>query len=172
MFSPASEGLTFIQQMQQMWSIALMTYPLTIVVAALAILRQRGILNFGNLFLTMSIVIFCISVGNSIGVFGGHETAKVEASFADQNQLAAISESGNSVSGSSPTLMGLPAACLGFFTSYFKLYGFRTFMASILVGVFAGSTASRFLRHVPKNSRETVGLVKEIYDSRRQMKSA
>ena len=159
-FNPASEGVPFVQHLQQMWSIALMTYPLTIVVAALTILRKRKILNFGNLFLTMSIVIFCVSVGNTIGVFGQHETA------------AAINNSANSVAGDSPAFLGLPAACVGFFTSYFKLYGFRTFMASVLVGIFAGSTANRFLQHVPVNGRETVGLAKEIYDSHRRMESA
>lgn len=171
MFNPASDGLPFVQHLQQMWSIALMTYPLTIVVAALTILRKRGILNFGNLFLTMSIIIFCVSVGNTIGVFGGHEVAAHQSAFSNQAPYAAY-EAGNSVVKESPTLLGLPAACLGFFTSYLKLYGIRTFLASVLVGVFAGSTASRFLHHIPTNSDETVGLAKEIYETHRQMESA
>lgn len=173
-FNPASEGLPFVQHLQQMWSIALMTYPLTIVVATLTILRKRGILNFGNLFLTMSIVIFCASVGNAIGVFGGHEAAAANAAFKDnslnnfsqQFQSVALVDPANSVGNQTPSLLGLPAACLGFFTGHLKLYGFRTFMASVLVGVFAGSTANRFLAHVPKNRRESIGLAKEIYESR------
>lgn len=212
MFNPASEGLPFVQQMQQMWSIALMTYPLTLVVAALTILRKRGILSFGNLFMTTSIVIFCVSVGNTIGVFGGHETSSHEvagtvesaanrsnyypaghiaygynqdqvwsghtASLGDQNQ--------NSFSGIEPlkptsshypntrprSLWGLPVACLGFFTSYLERYGWRTFMASVLVGMFAGSTANRFIGYVPSNRHETVGLAKEIYETHRRMDSA
>ena len=173
MFNPASEGLPFVQHLQQMWSIALTTYPLTIVVAALTILRKRGILNFGNLFLTISIVIFCVSVGNTIGVFGGHESAtNTVASFNGQNQLANFGQPVEPTDSNAPTLLGLPAACLGFFTSYLKLYGFRTFMASVLVGMFAGSTANRFLYHVPKNGRETVGMAKEIYETHRRMESA
>lgn len=171
MFNPASDGVPFVQHLQQMWSIALMTYPLTIVVATLTILRKRGLLNFGNLFLTMSIIIFCVSVGNTIGVFGGHEVATPQAAFSNQTPIAGY-EAGTSVAKKSPTLLGLPAACIGFFTSYLRLYGLRTFLASVLVGVFAGSTASRFLHHIPTNSGETVGLAKEIYESHRRARSA
>lgn len=171
MLNPVGDGVPFVQHLQQMWSIALMTYPLTIVVAALTILRKRGILNFGNLFLTMSILIFCASVGNAIGVFGGHEASASQAPFNEQNQFASYA-SDNAVGSEGPTVLGLPAACLGFFTSYLQLYGLRTFIASILVGVFAGGTANRFLRHVPKNSGETIGLAKEIYESHRRMDAA
>jgi hypothetical protein len=200
MFNPASEELPFVQQMQQLWSIALMTYPLTIVVATLTILRQRGILRFGNLFPATSIVIFCVSVGNTIGVFGGHEASVVKVdtsvdhaafsphvqfgynqdqtwagtvgSLSPQNQNSISSFAPPTPSSSQPrSFWDLPAACLGFFTSFLKLYGLRTFLASVLVGVFAGRTANRFLEYVPANRKETIGLAKEIYETHRQMNS-
>ena len=187
MFNPASEGLPFVQQMQQMWSIALVTYPLTIVVATLTILRQRGILRFGNLFLATSIVIFCVSVGNTIGVFGGHQAsvAKADTRIEQTNFNSNIQDqtwTGSTTTNFAPkhshshsqprSFWDLPAACLGFFTSYLKLYGLRTFLASVLVGIFAGRTASRFLEYVPANRQETIGLAKEIYETHRQMRSA
>ena len=78
LFSTNDSAIPFTQHLQQMWSVALLTYPLTVVVAALTILRKRGMLGFGNLLLTLSIVIFCGSVGNALGVPGGHETVQQE----------------------------------------------------------------------------------------------
>ena len=200
LFSSNDSAIPFSQHLQQMWSIALLTYPLTIVVAALTILRKRGLLGFGNLLLTLSIVIFCGSVGNAIGVFGGHETVQHQEAFAPNPanafnaQPVAYARNGYPHSGngyaqngnwqqqqfipaqfgaqSQPIqqyaqyqttvtpepesnkrglLLGLPKACLAFFSNYYKTYGFRTFLASVLVGMFAGSTANRFLDHVPRN---------------------
>ncbi len=194
--SPADDAIPFTQHLSQMWSVALLTYPLTLVVAALTILRKRGLLGLGNLLLTVSIVIFCGSVGNAIGVFGKHETVQRKQSVAPNQQnsfnarLVAYSNNGHYQSGndqwqqqmtpsqfvapSQPIqqysqyqtsiapatelksskrglLLGLPKSCLAFFSSYYKTYGFRTFLASVLVGMFAGSTANRFLDHVPQN---------------------
>jgi len=214
-----------------MWSVALLTYPLTLVVAALTIMRKRGLLGFGNLLMSISIVIFCGSVGNAIGVFGGHETTNYQtdyqqgaapfiqphsASFSNA-QPAAYAQAGYSHAGNggwqqqpipsqfgTPSqmhpqyghsqygqyqtqfaataapvaepesekrglLLGLPKACLGFFSSYYKIYGFRTFLASVLVGMFAGSTANRFLGHVPQNRNSAAGLAKAILESRDQL---
>ena len=212
LFSSDDSAIPFTQHLQQMWSVALLTYPLTLVVAALTIMRKRGLLGFGNLLLTISIVIFCGSVGNAIGVFGGHETAinqeaaaplipSHSASFSNA-QPVAYAQAGYSQSGNgawqqqqpipsqfgtpsrlnpqysqyqnqfapaavAPTttpesekrrpLLGLPKATLGFFSSYYKTYGFRTFLASVLVGMFAGSTADRFLDHVPRNRKTVSG---------------
>ena len=184
-----------------MWSITLLTYPLTLVVAALTILRKRGMLGFGNLLLTISIVIFCGSVGNAVGVLGGHETVQQQVAFApnptnafnarpvayanngysqningqwQQQQFipsqfgtqsqpiqqfaqyqTTVTPAAEPESDKRGLLLGLPKACLAFFSSYYKTYGFRTFLASVLVGMFAGSTANRFLDHVPRNGTTT-----------------
>jgi hypothetical protein len=207
MFSPQDSAIAFTQHLQQMWSITLLTYPLTLVVAALTILRKRGMLGFGNLLLTISIVIFCGSVGNAVGVLGGHETVQQQEAFAPNPanafnaQPVAYTNNGYVNSGigypqngtwqqqpqfipsqfgtqpqpiqqyaqyqtavappAEPNsdkrglLLGLPKACLAFFSSYYKTYGFRTFLASVLVGMFAGNTANRFLDHVPRNLTTT-----------------
>ena len=195
LFSSDDSAIPFTQHLQQMWSVALLTYPLTVVVAALTILRKRGMLGFGNLLLTLSIVIFCGSVGNALGVLGGHETVQQEqvlapnATNAFHARPVAYTNNGYAQNGtwqqqqfipaqfgtqSQPVqqhaqyqttvapaperepdkrglLLGLPKACLAFFSSYYKTYGFRMFLASVLVGMFAGSTADRFLDHVPCN---------------------
>lgn len=226
-FSSNDSAIPFTQHLQQMWSVALLTYPLTLVVAALTIMRKRGLLGFGNLLLTISIVIFCGSVGNAIGVFGGHETATNQhgaapliasqsAGFSNvqpvqsyaqpvayaqagyshagngtwqqpiasqygatsqrnpayvqhQTQFAAtVSPASNPESNKRGLLLGLPKACLAFFSSYYKTYGFRTFLASVLVGMFAGSTANRFFDHVPQNRNSAAGLAKELLQTRDQ----
>ena len=180
MFSSAGEGLPMMQYLQQMWSIALMTWPLTIVVAMLTICRQRGYLKFGNLFLATSILIFAASVGNAIGIFGGHETSQAatpnspfqSASFdgyANPTAYPAAMEPASKSKGSVSAFLG---ACLGFFTSYYEVYGMRTFLASILVGIFAGSTANRFIGYVPKNRQETVGLAMDIYETQKSARSS
>ncbi len=221
LFSPTDNAIPFTQHLGQMWSVALLTYPLTLVVAALTILRKRGLLGFGNLLLTISIVIFCGSVGNAIGVFGGHETIQRQESFVPNQTNAfnarpvAYSNNGYHQNGNgyyqngngqwqqqilpsqfgtpsqpiqqyaqyqttvAPTtelnsnkrglLLGLPKACLAFFSSYYKTYGFRTFLASVLVGMFAGSTANRFLDHVPQNRNSAAGLAKSILQSPKEL---
>jgi len=216
LFSSNESAIPFTQHLQQMWSVALLTYPLTLVVAALTIMRKRGLLGFGNLLLTISIVIFCGSVGNAIGVFGGHETVQrqesfvpngtnafnarpvayaqagyqhagngtwqqpIPSQFGSTSQLnppyvqhqtqfgAAVSPAPNPESNKRGPLLGLPKACLAFFSSYYKTYGFRTFLASVLVGMFAGSTANRFLDHVPQNRNSAAGLAKAVLESRDQ----
>lgn len=237
MFSSHDNAIPFSQHLWQMWSIALLTYPLTIVVAALTILRKRGLLGFGNLLLTISIVIFCGSVGNALGVLGSHETAQTSrgqtptaqpptartrqgnapqlASFHNAQPVAYANDAYGTHGSAwqnqqydqqtparfgSPTqlqyqnaqyqnaqyqtpfasiappttepktnerrlLLGLPKACLAFFSSYYQTYGFRTFLASVLVGMFAGTTANRFLDHVPQNRRTAAGLAKSILQS-------
>ncbi len=195
LFSPSDNAIPFTQHLWEMWSVALLTYPLTLVVATLTILRKRGLLGFGNLLLTVSIVIFCGSVGNAIGVFGGHETAQKQPAFMpgqpnaftaqtvaysnigyEQNsnsqwqprlipsQFGAMSQPAQQYaqdqtsatlaaemeSDNRRPLLGLPKQCLAFFSGYYKTYGYRTFLASVLVGMFAGNTANRFLDHVPR----------------------
>lgn len=171
LFTSTDNAVPFSQYLQQMWSIALLTYPLTIVVAVLTILRKRGLLGFGNLFLTFSILIFCGTMGNAIGVFGKHETVAVESvtppaqqpyrieshtqmqstqvGFQNRSPVQSIGQANTETAESKKP--GFVAACLGFFTSYYQMYGLRTFLASILVGMFAGNTASRFLEHVPRD---------------------
>ncbi len=165
-----------------MWSIALLTYPLTIVVAALTNLRKRGFLGFGNLLLTISVVIFCGSVGNVLGALGGawqnqqpyeqtpsrfgapaqlqYQSAQYQMSFA-----SIAPPTTNSKTNERGLRLGLPKACLAFFSSYYQTYGFRTFLASVIVGMFAGTTANRFLNHVPQNRRTAAGLAKSILQS-------
>ena len=53
-------------------------------------------------------------------------------------------------------------------SGFYQQYGFRTFLASLLVGVYAGTTAGRFLRHVPKNRSAAVGLARELVDASRK----
>ena len=201
MFSSGGEGLPMMQYLEKMWSIALMTWPLTIVVAMLTICRKRGYLKFGNLFMATSILIFAASVGNAIGIFGGHETSQAAAgnnsaayqfagdqSFGQQQPGQASPFQAASFDGyanpsaypaanepsSKPTgsVSGFLKACLGFFTSYYEAYGMRTFLASVLVGIFAGSTANRFIDYVPKNRQETVGLAMDIYETQNSAKSS
>ena len=65
-------------------------------------------------------------------------------------------------------LFGIPANGINYLAGFYQQYGFRTFLASLLVGVYAGTTAGRFLRHVPKNRSAAVGLARELVDASRK----
>ena len=56
----------------------------------------------------------------------------------------------------------VPAAGANYFAGFYATYGMRTFLAAIIVGIFAGKTASRFVRHVPRNTREAAELAMDV----------
>ena len=95
----------------------------------------------------------CAAVGNSLGEITGHGTVQ---------PAGLINDPSNPV-------FGVPAAGVNYLAGFYSAYGFRTFLASILVGVFAGSTASTFMRHVPKEKRGVIDLAQELNDARRRV---
>ena len=64
-------------------------------------------------------------------------------------------------------IFGIPVACINNLAGFYREYGFGTFLAAILVGTYAGTTASRFLRHVPKDRSEAIALAQSLVDVRR-----
>jgi len=137
----------------QMWSVVLQTYPLTVAVAIITLSQKQQWVRWGKWVFAASVIALCAAIGNSLGEVTGHATV----------------EPGMLVKESSNPVFGVPASGVNYLAGFYSTYGFRTFLASILVGVFAGSTASTFMRHIPKEKRDVVQFAQELNDARRQV---
>ena len=153
MFFTDQSDVPFAVYAQQMWSVVLQTYPLTVAVAIITLSRKQKWLRWGKWVFAASVIAACAAVGNSLGDLTGHGTVQ---------PAGLINDPSNPV-------FGVPAAGVNYLAGFYSAYGFRTFLASILVGVFAGSTASTFMRHVPKEKRGVFELAQELNDARRRV---
>ncbi len=148
MLTGGQEGLPFSAHLSKLGSVVLHTYPLTVAIAVITLSRKQKWLRWGKWFFAASIVTLCASMGNAIGEFTGHGMVQPAAVF----------------SAHSNPLFGIPAACVNNLAGFYKAYGFGTFVAAVLVGTYAGTTASRFLRHVPKDRSEAIALAQSLVD--------
>ena len=137
----------------QMWSVVLQTYPLTVAVAIITLSRKQKWIRWGKWVFAASVIAACAAIGNSLGEITGHGTVQPA-------QL--INDPSNPV-------IGVPAAGVNYLAGFYSAYGFRTFLASILVGVFAGSTASTFMRHIPKEKQDVMQFAQELNDARQRV---
>jgi len=153
MFFAGESDVPFSVYAGQMWSVVLQTYPLTVAVAIITLSRKQKWLRWGKWVFAASVIAACAAIGNSLGEVTGHATVQPA-------QL--INDPSNPV-------IGVPAAGVNYLAGFYSAYGFRTFLASILVGVFAGSTASTFMRHIPKEKREVVQFAQELNNARQRV---
>ncbi len=153
MFFWDQSDIPFSIYARQMWTVVLQTYPLTVAVAIITLSRKQKWLRWGKWVFAASVIAACAAVGNSLGEVTGHATV----------------QPGQLINDPSNPVLGVPAAGVNYLAGFYSAYGFRTFFASILVGVFAGSTASTFMRHVPKERRDVIDLAQELNDARQRV---
>ena len=126
-------------QLESLWDVALRTYPLTISVAIIAMSRQLGWFRYGRVFFMGAVITAGAGLGDLTASISGNESATVSAA--------------NAVSVPDSWLFAPLVNSLNYLVGYYHLYGARHFFASILVGSFAGRTASRLVRHLPERER-------------------
>ncbi len=146
------QPIPFTQHLSQLGSVVLHTYPLTLAIALITLSRRQKWLRWGKWFFAAMVVVIFGAMGNTVGEFTGHGAIQ-PASIFDQH---------------SNPLFGIPANGINYLAGFYQQYGFRTFMASLLVGTYAGATAGRFLKHVPKDRSDVVGLARELVDASRK----
>ena len=146
--------LSFLHQMQTMLAVTLHTYPLTLAVAIIAISRRQKWfhLKIGNWCFAGSVIIFCASLGNLISLSTG-------SGFIPPAEI--MQDHRNSV-------WGIPAAVVNTIGGFYQAYGYRTFVASILIGSYAGATANRFISHIPKSKPEAAELALKLIEARKK----
>lgn len=153
MIWPSSDQpVPFTQHLSQLGSVVLHTYPLTLAIALITLSRRQQWLRWGKWFFAAMVVVIFGAMGNTVGEFMGHGAIQ-PASIFDHH---------------SNPLFGIPANGINYLAGFYQQYGFRTFVASLLVGTYAGATAGRFLKHVPKNRYQVVGLARELVDASRK----
>ena len=151
-FSPGSGEIPFTDHLRKMGSVVLHTYPLTLAIAVITLSRRQKWLKWGKWFFAAGVVAGCATLGNLLGDMTGHGAIEPAAVFSQ----------------SSNPIFGVPSSGINYLVGFYHEYGFRTFVASILVGIYAGTTASRFLEHVPKGKSEALELARELVDSSRR----
>lgn len=126
-------------QFDTLWTVALRTYPLTLSIAIIAMSRQLGWFRYGRVFFMGAVITTGACLGDAVATFTGHEVQAVQAANAVQTPDSAV--------------FGPLVNSFNYLVGYYKLYGARHFFAAILVGSFAGRTASKLIRHVPEKER-------------------
>ena len=123
------------QQLNSFWLVGLRTYPLTLSIAIIAMSRQLGWFKYGRIFFIGAVITAGAALGDLSATLTGNEGQAVQA--------ANVVKAPNNV-------LGLFMNSFNYLVGYYNLYGARHFLAAILVGSFAGRTASKIIRHVPQ----------------------
>ena len=145
------DDLPFTSHLSKLASVVLHTYPLTVAIAVITLSRKQKWLRWGKWFFAASIITLCASLGNAIGEVTGHGVVEPAMIFGAHSN----------------PIFGIPAAGFNNLAGFYREYGFGTFLAAILIGTYAGTTASRFLRHAPKDRSSAIALAKSLVDIRR-----
>lgn len=145
--------LSMKEQLSPLWNVFLHTYPLTLAIGIITYSRKQKWFRFGKWPFAAATIFLAATVSNSLGQLTGH--APIEpASIAGEYQNP---------------LLSIPATAINLFFGFYEQYGFAPFVASILVGMFAGSTASRLSRHVPKDVKSSAeGLVRDLVEKQKK----
>ena len=151
LFFDGQHDVPFSILAQQIWAVILQTYPLTVAVAIITLSRKQKWIRWGKWVFAASVIAVCAVVGNSLGEFTGHNAV----------------EPAQIINDPSNPIFSVPAAGVNYLGGFYSAYGFRTFLASILVGIFAGTTASTFMQHVPKEKRAVIELAQELNNAHR-----
>lgn len=149
----ATAGASLNEQLSPLWGACLHTYPLTLAIAVITFSRKQKWFRFGKWFFAASVIVACASFSNGIAQWTGHS----------------LIERANVLGDYSNPVFALLGNGVNYFFGFYETYGFAPFLASILVGTFAGSQASRLSRHVPRDFHEAGGLVSELVASRKRV---
>lgn len=139
------------EQLSPLWGVCLHTYPLTLAIAMITFSRKQKWFRVGKWFFAASVIVAAASFSNSMAQWTGHT----------------LIERANVLGDYSNPVFALLGNGVNYFFGFYETYGFAPFLASILVGTFAGSQASRLSRHVPRDLNEAGGLVSELVASRK-----
>jgi len=141
------DSLSRTDQLSALSGILLHTYPFTLAIAIITYSRKQKWFRFGKWFFAALVIIAGATLSNSLSQWTGHN----------------LIEKANVVGDYSNPVFGILGGGVNYFFGFYQNYGWATFLASILVGTFAGSTASRLSRHVPKDIKSSAeGLVREL----------
>jgi hypothetical protein len=132
---------------QQLGSVLLHTYPLTVAIALIVLSKEQGWVRWGSWIFAATVIAGCATVGNFIGDATGQGVVQPASLISTDHPLFVV-----------------PATGANYLGGFYLTYGLRTFLAAFLVGIFAGKTASRFIKHVPRNRREVVELAAELVE--------
>lgn len=140
--------LSFVGQLKTMFAVTLHTYPLTLAVAVITISRRQKWfhMRIGGWCFAGAAIIFCAAIANLISQWTG-------TGFIAPAQI--VPEYRGS-------LWRMPAAVINATGGFYQAYGCGTFVASVLIGSYAGATADRFLNHVPKSKPAATELALDL----------
>ncbi len=152
MFWQTEGQLSFFGQLKTMFAVTLHTYPLTLAVAIITISRRRKWfhMRIGGWCFAGAAIIFCATMANFVSQWTG-------TGFIAPAQIMAEHHD---------SLWRMPAAVVNATGGFYQAYGFGTFVASVLIGSYAGATADRFLSHIPKSQPEVTELARELISGR------
>ena len=139
-------------QLSPIWGVCLHTYPLTLAIGLITFSRKQKWFRFGNWFFAASVMVACASFSNALAQWTGHS----------------LVERANVLGDYSNPVFALLGNGVNYFFGFYETYGLGPFLASILVGSFAGSQASRLSQHVPRDLQEAGGIVTELVASRKK----
>jgi len=153
-----SAELSLKEQLSPLWEVFLHTYPLTLAIGIITYSRKQKWfqqwLGLGKWPFAAATIFLAAAVSNSLGQLTGHATIE-PASIAGEYENP---------------LFSIPATAVNLFFGFYEQYGFAPFVASILVGMFAGSTASRLSRHVPKDVKSGAeDLVRDLVEKHKRV---
>ena len=140
--------LPFVAHLKTMLAVTLQSYPLTLAVAIVVVSRQQKwfYMRIGRWCFAASVIVFSAAISNIASQLTG-------AGFIAPAQL--MQEYPNSP-------WGVPAAVVNTIGGFYQAYGFGMFAASLLIGSYAGVSASRLLVHVPRSTTGATGLALDL----------
>jgi len=144
--------LTFVAHLKTMVTVTLQSYPLTLAVAVIVVSRRQKWfqMRVGRWCFACSVIVFSAAISNFASQLTGE-------GFIAPAQL--MQDRPNSP-------WGIPAAVVNTIGGFYQAYGFGMFAASLLIGSYAGVSASRLLGHVPRSKSEAVELAGELIRAR------
>lgn len=144
--------LTFVAHLKTMFAVTMQSYPLTLAVAVIVVSRRLKWfqMRVGRWCFAGSVIVFSAAISNFASQLTGE-------GFVAPAQLMQDHPS---------SLWGIPAAVVNTVGGFYQTYGFGMFAASLLIGSYAGVTASRLLGHVPRSKTEAVKLAGELIVTR------
>lgn len=140
--------LTFVAHLKTMLAVTLQSYPLTLAVAVIVVSRRQKWFHMrvGRWCFAGSVIVFSAAISNFASQLTGE-------GFIAPAQL--MQDRANS-------LWGIPAAVVNTIGGFYQTYGFGMFAASLLIGSYAGVSASRLLGHVPRSKSEAAQLAVKL----------
>ena len=152
LWQPSDSQLPFVSHLKTMLAVAFQSYPLTLAVAVIVVSRRQNwfSVRIGRWCFAGAVIVFSAAISNFANQLTGH-------GFIAPAQL--LQDRPNSP-------WGIPAAVINTLGGFYQAYGFGMFTASLLIGSYAGVSASRLLCHVPRSKSQAAELAVELVRNR------